>query len=102
MRKISCSGHRPLDFARGDSFTVVSTEGKAQVEKSFFDGLVPYHFVSPPRAAPPASKNSAMKNLPNKICPVCRRPFDWRKKWAKCWEEVKYCSQRCRRAKLRV
>ncbi|MCK7271105.1 DUF2256 domain-containing protein [Enterobacter kobei] len=22
----------------------------------------------------------------------------WRKKWAKCWDEVKYCSERCRRS----
>ncbi|WP_416378454.1 DUF2256 domain-containing protein [Enterobacter roggenkampii] len=22
----------------------------------------------------------------------------WRKKWAKCWNEVKYCSERCRRS----
>ncbi|XZE53342.1 DUF2256 domain-containing protein [Planctomycetaceae bacterium SH139] len=36
-------------------------------------------------------------DLPSKICPVCRRPFAWRKKWARCWNEVKYCSQRCRR-----
>ncbi|NJK59354.1 MAG: DUF2256 domain-containing protein [Oscillatoriales cyanobacterium SM2_1_8] len=36
-------------------------------------------------------------NLPHKICPVCGRPFTWRKKWADCWEEVKYCSDRCRR-----
>ncbi|MFN5514407.1 MAG: DUF2256 domain-containing protein, partial [Cyanobacteriota bacterium] len=28
-------------------------------------------------------------HLPEKICPVCRRPFTWRKKWADCWEEVK-------------
>ncbi|NCJ05705.1 DUF2256 domain-containing protein [Synechococcales cyanobacterium C] len=35
--------------------------------------------------------------LPTKICPVCQRPFTWRKKWANCWEEVRYCSQRCRR-----
>ncbi|MDG1326906.1 MAG: DUF2256 domain-containing protein, partial [Flavobacteriaceae bacterium] len=21
------------------------------------------------------------KNLPQKICPVCDRPFSWRKKW---------------------
>ncbi|TVQ51596.1 MAG: DUF2256 domain-containing protein [Spirulina sp. DLM2.Bin59] len=36
-------------------------------------------------------------DLPQKICPVCDRPFTWRKKWATCWEEVKYCSDRCRR-----
>ncbi|PWQ95133.1 DUF2256 domain-containing protein [Leucothrix pacifica] len=35
--------------------------------------------------------------LAEKICPVCDRPFSWRKKWAKCWEEVRYCSERCRR-----
>ncbi|RUO27450.1 DUF2256 domain-containing protein [Aliidiomarina sanyensis] len=31
------------------------------------------------------------------MCPVCSRPFSWRKKWAAVWEEVKYCSERCRR-----
>ncbi|MEO1021022.1 MAG: DUF2256 domain-containing protein [Bacteroidota bacterium] len=35
-------------------------------------------------------------NLPSKVCAVCNRPFNWRKKWAKNWEEVKYCSERCR------
>ncbi|MEO1400979.1 MAG: DUF2256 domain-containing protein [Cyanobacteria bacterium J06635_1] len=33
------------------------------------------------------------------MCPVCQRPFTWRKKWAECWAEVKYCSERCRRRK---
>ncbi len=40
-------------------------------------------------------------NLPQKICPVCQRPFTWRKKWEKDWEQVTYCSERCRRAKLK-
>lgn len=35
--------------------------------------------------------------LPEKICPVCGLPFTWRKKWAREWEDVKYCSERCRR-----
>ncbi|MEM9279373.1 MAG: DUF2256 domain-containing protein, partial [Pseudomonadota bacterium] len=26
-------------------------------------------------------------------------PFSWRKKWAKVWDEVIYCSERCRRNK---
>ncbi|MEO1032229.1 MAG: DUF2256 domain-containing protein [Bacteroidota bacterium] len=30
---------------------------------------------------------------------VCKRPFLWRKKWAKNWNTVKYCSERCRRTK---
>lgn len=36
-------------------------------------------------------------DLPEKICVVCQRPFTWRKKWQDCWDEVKYCSERCRR-----
>ena len=35
--------------------------------------------------------------LPSKCCPVCHRPFSWRKKWSTCWDSVKYCSERCRR-----
>ncbi|MDP4630281.1 MAG: DUF2256 domain-containing protein [Flavobacteriales bacterium] len=38
-------------------------------------------------------------NLPSKICTVCGLPYTWRKKWEKNWEEVKYCSERCRRSK---
>jgi hypothetical protein len=33
---------------------------------------------------------------PEKPCAACGRPFQWRKKWADCWEQVKYCSDRCR------
>jgi len=35
-------------------------------------------------------------HLPAKICAHCGRPFAWRKRWARCWAEVRYCSQRCR------
>ena len=35
-------------------------------------------------------------DLPQKICASCGRPFDWRKKWERVWEEVRYCSDRCR------
>lgn len=38
-------------------------------------------------------------NLPEKICKTCQRPFSWRKKWEKNWEEVMYCSDKCRRNK---
>ena len=38
-------------------------------------------------------------DLPTKVCPVCGRPFAWRKAWAKVWDEVVYCSDRCRREK---
>ncbi|MDE1963854.1 MAG: DUF2256 domain-containing protein [Xanthomonadaceae bacterium] len=36
-------------------------------------------------------------HLPTKTCPVCQRPFAWRKKWERVWDEVRYCSERCRR-----
>ncbi|MEM6822051.1 MAG: DUF2256 and DUF3253 domain-containing protein [Verrucomicrobiota bacterium] len=31
-----------------------------------------------------------------KICPTCGLSFSWRKKWELCWDEVVYCSNRCR------
>ncbi|QQD18938.1 DUF2256 domain-containing protein [Spongiibacter nanhainus] len=36
-------------------------------------------------------------HLPQKTCPVCQRPFNWRKKWSRNWPQVVYCSERCRR-----
>lgn len=41
------------------------------------------------------------KDLPTKLCAVCKRPFLWRKKWARDWENVLYCSERCQRAARR-
>ncbi|MDG2066270.1 MAG: DUF2256 domain-containing protein [SAR324 cluster bacterium] len=35
-------------------------------------------------------------NLPSKVCPVCKRPFTWRKKWKLVWNEVVFCSKRCK------
>jgi len=37
--------------------------------------------------------------LPSKPCITCGKAFTWRKKWAKNWEEVKYCSDKCRGTK---
>lgn len=34
--------------------------------------------------------------LPQKTCEACGRPFNWRKKWAKDWDQVKTCSDRCK------
>ncbi|NEW82756.1 MAG: DUF2256 domain-containing protein [Mariniphaga sp.] len=41
-------------------------------------------------------KTVLKQNLPTKVCTVCQRPFTWRKKWEKVWDEVKYCSDKCR------
>lgn len=35
-------------------------------------------------------------DLPSKICAACARPFTWRRKWARDWDSVKFCSDRCR------
>jgi hypothetical protein len=37
--------------------------------------------------------------LPAKTCATCGRPFVWRRKWARDWENVRHCSERCRRAR---
>lgn len=38
----------------------------------------------------------AKSNLPQKDCVHCGRPFTWRKKWERDWDQVKFCSDRCR------
>ncbi|HBP23744.1 MAG TPA: hypothetical protein DEA08_38945 [Planctomycetes bacterium] len=34
---------------------------------------------------------------PAKDCLVCGRSFAYRAKWKRCWDQVRYCSERCRR-----
>jgi hypothetical protein len=41
-------------------------------------------------------------DLPQKTCAACGRPFAWRKKWARVWDEVRYCSDRCRGTGARI
>ena len=36
-----------------------------------------------------------------KICASCGREMQWRKAWAKNWDDVRYCSDACRRRKIR-
>ncbi len=35
-------------------------------------------------------------DLPQKICEMCQKPYAWRKKWARDWDNIRYCSQRCK------
>ena len=39
------------------------------------------------------------QNLPQKPCASCGLAMSWRKSWAKNWDSVLYCSDRCRSAK---
>lgn len=40
----------------------------------------------------------ARQALPTKTCLRCGRSFTWRRKWARDWENVRYCSNACRRS----
>lgn len=35
-----------------------------------------------------------------KICASCGRTFEYRRKWARCWDQVRYCSARCRQRRI--
>lgn len=35
---------------------------------------------------------------PAKVCAACGRPFAWRRRWARDWDAIRWCSERCRRA----
>ncbi|MGB1928655.1 MAG: DUF2256 domain-containing protein [Mariniblastus sp.] len=37
------------------------------------------------------------ETLPEKTCAVCNRSMTWRRKWSRVWDDVKHCSERCRR-----
>jgi hypothetical protein len=37
--------------------------------------------------------------IPEKTCVSCGRGITWRKKWETCWDDIRYCSDACRRRK---
>lgn len=45
-------------------------------------GTMPNTTISPDRAP--------------KVCVACGREIEWRKKWERDWEQVRYCSKSCR------
>ncbi|HEX8351175.1 MAG TPA: DUF2256 domain-containing protein [Hymenobacter sp.] len=54
-----------------------------------------------PRSTSDAAPRFTKATLPTKICVTCGRPFAYRKKWRACWDEVKYCGEKCQRNKPR-
>ncbi|XDZ65764.1 DUF2256 domain-containing protein [Alphaproteobacteria bacterium LSUCC0684] len=36
-------------------------------------------------------------DLPRKTCLACGLDFTWRRKWARDWEHIRFCSERCRK-----
>ena len=51
-----------------------------------------YYSTTPTTTMPRGVKK---EHLPSKTCVVCQRPFTWRKKWEKVWDEVSTCSKSC-------
>jgi hypothetical protein len=45
---------------------------------------------------PRASRPDPADDRSPKLCVRCGRPFTWRRKWARDWAEVRYCSDKCR------
>lgn len=41
-----------------------------------------------------------MGDLDAKTCGSCGRRFEWRRRWADDWQQVRYCSDACRRRKV--
>ncbi len=37
----------------------------------------------------------------SKPCASCGRTIEWRKKWERSWDDVRYCSSACRRRRVR-
>ena len=42
-----------------------------------------------------------MSHPPSKVCASCGRSFEYRKKWTRNWDSVKYCSDACRGKKTK-
>ncbi len=40
---------------------------------------------------------SSMPSESEKICASCGRRITWRKKWARCWDAIRFCSDACRK-----
>jgi hypothetical protein len=36
--------------------------------------------------------------LETKLCAHCGRTMSYRKRWERCWNEIRYCGERCRRS----
>lgn len=49
-----------------------------------------------------AHRKRETTTVPDKTCAVCGRRIEWRKKWERDWDSVKYCSDSCRADARRV
>ena len=56
------------------------------------------------RYSAPSGARLSVRSMPTdpKSCVVCGRTIEWRRKWERSWNEVKYCSAACRKRKASV
>ncbi|MEM1404351.1 MAG: DUF2256 domain-containing protein [Pseudomonadota bacterium] len=47
------------------------------------------------RSRQSSARSRRGRGKPQKVCPVCDRPFEWRARWKNNWDEIVYCSRRC-------
>lgn len=45
-------------------------------------------------------KKSPTGAIASKVCRSCGRTVTWRKSWARTWDDVRYCSDTCRRHRV--
>lgn len=46
------------------------------------------------------AKGTSTSAIPSKACRSCGRTITWRKAWARTWDDVRYCSDACRRRRI--
>lgn len=61
-------------------------------------------------STPRKDKSTSLPSMPTrserptlpKSCASCGRTIEWRKKWERNWDSVRYCSEACRKRKIRT
>jgi hypothetical protein len=53
------------------------------------------------RRVPGRASTVGLVDSESKICVSCGRTIEWRKKWERSWDEVRYCSDACRKRKIK-
>lgn len=58
------------------------------------------HLASPTPSVACHTLVMAGSSRASKTCTVCGRTIEWRKKWERNWDEIRYCGEKCRRNPL--
>ena len=64
-----------------------------------YESFACFRLSALPMTKPASSFRGNKATLPSKPCVACGLPMTWRRRWARNWDEVKFCSNACRRNK---